>query len=533
MARLGSRPPWPTLGSVVEIPSHSGSDESFNFIQPRIENCTSSGKHKLCNASVSGILPTRLLDVGGEHVRLCQAKQKSANYIALSHCWGSGPLLTTTETNLKMHQDEIQWDALPALFQDSIEITRRLGLRYLWIDSLCILQDSKEDWELESTKMSDIFEHAYLVLSAVDSAHSGEKCLLPRRKTLKFRYVNTTGKEFKVHARHVVDHHFHPNDLSPAQPFGPLMSRAWALQEQALPRRVVHYTSTELIFECRTAVSCECRPPPRSHPTTPGLLARSLLQKKDHTTLYTAWHHIINKYSLRSISRLSDRLPAISGVANKIQHSSRSPYLAGLWQENVASDLLWSSAPHLQDPHRANRVEGYRAPSFSWASVETQVQYDVADEEIESTPLIDVLKAESTAAGLNPLGEVTDGWISLRAPVLEGVFVAPAERTFHYRLKLAGQVLDVCPDSLLVEAEWDSEAEGKQMTVRRAREDENYNAFKVPVTCMGVSTSSDQCLAGLVLAPSFRITGAYERVGMFTCAHAVFEGAKKKSIKFV
>jgi hypothetical protein len=535
----GCRPPWPSIGTVSEVPNHSGSDESVDFVERCIKHCTTSGKHQFCKVSSNRILPTRLLDVQKDKpIRLCKPSKSNvttneAHYLALSHCWGDGPLLTLTESNVAQMYDEIEWDSLPALFQDSIRITRQLGLRFLWIDSLCIMQDSKPDWETESARMSSIYENAYLVCSPVESAHSNVKCLLPRPKKLRLSYHNTTGKEFKLYARKIQNHHPCPEQNSPANPIGPLIDRAWALQESVLATRILHFTSTELIFECRSAVSCECRPSVSYKPTTPGLFAKSL-SCKSKSGLYSAWHQIVNQFVLRNISHLSDRLPAISGMAKKFEEVSKSKYLAGIWQDNLAFDMLWSSAPFLENPHVATRTSVYRAPSFSWASVETQVHYEKRDDEIEFSPLIKMIKAESISSGLNPLGEVTGGYIILHAQkVIQGTLIAPSAYEFHYRLKICGHVIDVNPDSLLVKDEVSSGADESQPTVRRAKVGEAYKPFSAPVTCMAISTSSEPCISGLVLGLSPSIPGAYERLGLFTCGNTIFEGGTKKRIKIV
>jgi hypothetical protein len=535
----GCRPPWPSIGTVSEVPNHSGSDESIDFIERCIKHCTTSGKHKFCRAPSVRILPTRLLDVQRDKpIRLCKpsksnATSKEGRYLALSHCWGEGPLLTLTESSAAQLKDEIEWESLPALFQDAIDITRNLGLRYLWIDSVCIMQDSKADWETESARMSSVYENAHLVLSPVESAHSGDKCLLPRAKKLRLSYENTTGKRFKLYARKVQNHHPCPEQNTPASPLGPLVDRAWALQESVLATRIVHFTATELLFECKSAVSCECRPSVSYKPTNPGLFAKSL-SCKGSSTLYKAWHQVVNQYVLRNISHLSDRLPAISGMAGKFEEASRSKYLAGIWRDNLIADLLWSSAPFLQNPHLAARPGAYRAPSFSWASVETQVYYEKSDDEIECSPLIKLVKAESTPSGLNPLGEVSDAFIILQAQkVIEGILIAPSEYEFHYHLIICGHVIDVNPDSLLVVDEVSSSTDDSGKTVRRGKVGEAYKPFKAPVTCLAISTSSDHCISGLVFGLSSSVPDAYERLGLFTCGNSVFEDGAKKRIKIV
>jgi hypothetical protein len=136
--------------------------------------------------------------------------------------------MTTTKANWAKLAVNVSFDALPPLFQDAIIITRQLGLRYIWIDSLCIIQDSLRDWETESSKMGSIYQNSYITISATNSGDGSARCLAERRKPVKIPYENTTKKELAVRARRVLDHHpsGDPNG-GPAKPIGPLTHRAW------------------------------------------------------------------------------------------------------------------------------------------------------------------------------------------------------------------------------------------------------------------------------------------------------------------
>ncbi len=531
------RPPWPSIGTSCPIPSSSESEESFAFARKCIENCISSPKHKLCK-SPSNYAPLRLIDVGEDDsdlIRLCELNSKRiVSYVALSHCWGAGPLLTTSSRTLKQHRNQISWDSLPRLFQDAVIVTRRLGLRFLWVDALCIVQDNRKDWETQSSHMSDIFEGAYVTLAATTCPNSDERFLIERPSKVKIPYTNTTGKKFLIIARETTDHSAVADDHSPTwglsmgSPLlisGPLMQRAWVLQEQVLCSRILHYTSTELIFECRTTLSCECTPVAKSLPTIPGLVSK-LPSLKKKSRIYKLWHHLVSEYTLRRLSHPSDKLPAISGIAHKFYDVTKSDYLAGLWTNNVVQDLLWHSSPTLQSPYEAHRLDPdvYRAPSFSWASVDTQIQFETDDEygkEDDGTILIDVVEAKAVTTGLNPLGEVCDGWLVLRAPVVDGILVAPEQEMAVIKLKVGrgGGFVDFCPDSLLIEmglSSSDSGDEAQSRTVRRAREGEVYMPFKTRITCLAVKCDTSGSISGIVLALSERVKGAYERMGYFT-----------------
>jgi hypothetical protein len=200
--------------------------------------------------------------------------------------------------------------------------------------------------------------------------------------------------------------------------------------------------------------------------------------------------------------------------------------MAGLWLDHLIPDLLWSSMPYLQNPHDAPRLRAYRAPSWSWASVDTQFQYEeMGDQGIKS--MVEAKSVNCEPTGLNPLGEVGDGSLVLVGEIVEGTLIAPPMYDFYYRLKLRGPTsIEVSPDTLLVEDE------GSQLRpiVRRAREGETYKPFTVQVTCLAISLTSDDCVYGLVLSRSSGSEDAFERIGLFTCGKSVFGKGEKKKI---
>ncbi|OQU97804.1 hypothetical protein CLAIMM_03689 [Cladophialophora immunda] len=534
------RPPWPALGNARSIPISSGSDESFEFARKCIQNCIASPAHGACQKSSPSTLPTRLIDVQAmdETLRLVELKgRKSVDYITLSYCWGAGSAVTTTKANLRDMRTMINWDTLPVLFQNAVTITRRLNVRYLWIDGLCIIQDDKHDWEAESSRMSDIYEASYVTIAADTCEDNTRPCLVQRPKRLRLEHQNTRGKAFTLKARKVSNHHEAPEEDLAFRAQGPLRLRAWALQESVLSPRILHYTETELTFECRSTYRCECNPSPSRKATTPGLLP-NLLSTKHHAKIFRTWHRIVAQYSLRTLTVASDKLPAISGIAKKVQTATGSAYLGGLWNDNLVTDLLWASAPHLESPHLARRLYGYRAPSFSWASVDTHIQpfEDSEDETAELSPHVSITRTSCTVSGCNPLGEVTDGFLELRGPVAEATLVAPERYKFEYHLVIAGSgtAVAVSPDSLLVpDSVEDDDPGSPHGTVRRGREGESYSPFKARVWCLSVAGHSHGCISGLVLTKSSRVPGAYERIGHFTCGNDWLVGAKKRKIKIV
>lgn len=204
-------------------------------------------------------------------------------YITLSHCWGNQRIITTTSATIEDRKRNIPWESLSKTFQDAVFIARKLRILLLWIDSLCIIQDDNEDWEVESGKLGSIYENSYLTISAAASAHGNHVgCLNLRRETVtsnKIRRHHQDGQQITVRVRKV------PWDRHQAITFTtlqstacePLLARAWAFQERLLSTRIIHYTSSELIWECKTVLACECtRIRPNIQNSFPSLISRNL-----------------------------------------------------------------------------------------------------------------------------------------------------------------------------------------------------------------------------------------------------------------
>ncbi len=196
-------------------------------------------------------MPTRLLELGTPLRIIESASIKPSKYVALSHCWGK---LSEVERfcafnrNIIQLKESVDFNALPKTFRDAVTVARGIGANYLWIDSLCILQDNKNDWEYESTRMEQVFSSAYCTIAASSSKSSGEGFLNYRepRPCVKFE----TGKR-TLYVCPNIDDFYRDVDL------GELNSRGWVLQERALSRRTIFYTSTQVYWECGAGVRCE------------------------------------------------------------------------------------------------------------------------------------------------------------------------------------------------------------------------------------------------------------------------------------
>lgn len=448
-------------------------------------------------------------------ILIVETQGKLFQYVALSHCWGSATPLMATKSTWGKISINIPFDDPPPLFQDAVIITRQLGLRYLWIDYLCIIQDSLRDWETEATKMATIYQNSYVTISATNSSNGSAKCLLGRQKPVKISYKNTTRREFALRARMYLDHH-PDTDGNPAKPTGPLTLRAWALQEHVLSTRVIHYTATELIFECRTSYRCECMPERKTRATTLALIPRAVASKKPGA-VWTAWHRIVEQYSTRALTTPGDKLPAISGIASNIRKATHSEYIAGLWKCNLALNLLWQRATSTQSDENLCSLETWRAPSFSWSSLNAPVTYYTPDDDERKTLRTCITHVASSvlSTGLNALGTVSDASLTLRGPTITATLLGKHDRgIWEYTLFIKGiSAIRISQDCCLIKTGVLLE-NVQPWTVRRARQDQTLSEFEAPVLCLSVAQYNDY-ISGLVLGVSERNPGTWERLGTF------------------
>ncbi|KAK8122096.1 HET-domain-containing protein [Apiospora sp. TS-2023a] len=354
--------------------------------------------------------PGRLLDVfpdgvkshwrEGSPVRLVESASESwsksskppPDFIALSHCWG-GTLtkdLITTSANLRSRLRGLPHANLPPSFRDAVTITRALGVRYLWIDALCIIQDSKEDWAAESVKMASIYGNAYLTIAA-DSSPDSYGGILKNRVVPIADGPYFGGEEEEEDPLAAVDSNSKfteitsvlstgekstlliyrpPLDLErPGALEGSILStRGWTFQENILSPRTIHFTETQMVWESRGAFTTEDGLPfVRSFGADEQV--RSIMsggnEAYSRDDLFQIWHTwlVEQNYSRRRFTKYEDRGIAIAGVARRLAAQTGARYLAGLWAHSLATDLGWYRTSSLsklgvrvQNPVITNRL---------------------------------------------------------------------------------------------------------------------------------------------------------------------------------
>ncbi|KAF2744837.1 HET-domain-containing protein, partial [Sporormia fimetaria CBS 119925] len=356
-------------------------------------------------------------------------------YVALSYCWGGQQTFATTISSYADRLEGFVKEDLPQTLQDGVHLAKELGARYIWIDSLCILQDSPEDKERELPKMSQYYSNAYVVISAAHAEKASDGFLEPRLvckshpdsglpSDLSRMPVLTLGDEYgEMLFRQPM-----PYSLNDE----PIERRAWALQERALSARVLIY-GVYTVWQCNHHQRCdggvddfgyEVRDFNFRHHLGKGKTEPSPARGKPESRpgpvsmpeeLYENWRKAVHAYSIRQLSFESDKLPAIAGLAQAFAETTGDHYLAGLWQTRLLRELLWSTRPEIPTA----RPEERRAPSWSWASVDYDITYKHLPP-ADATPVATVVSCTVTPASPDHIfGHNKEGRLELDAILLE------------------------------------------------------------------------------------------------------------------
>lgn len=405
------------------ITTDRGGDENISVIKGWLEECRS--KHPFCwrrdntqKPVDEALLPTRLLEIiNDKFVRLVETEPSQlGRYTILSYCWGPDPNANMQTTRANLHTrlvSGIPRRDLPAAIRDAVTMTSKLTLKHIWVDALCMVQDSPDEMDRELSRMSMYYRNAYLTLTASTSGCNKG-------------FLGTVGRcnnhpDFPLPRDLLPLHMFSPPDKSNRGLYGrvkletvyareenpyrlaaePISRRAWTLQEQILSPRMVLFGG-RVIWFCNAATRCDGGSEDwsfdenasdrltrdfqmelvkakrmesskiHSEPRNPSTHLEDCRNRKiePNPNLHSLWYRIVVDYSHRQLTRPEDKFPAISAVAAEFAHLCGSEYLAGLWRSNLARDLLWSTP---QAPPR--RTKAWRAPSWSWASVEDDILF--------------------------------------------------------------------------------------------------------------------------------------------------------------
>ncbi|RDL31806.1 uncharacterized protein BP5553_09208 [Venustampulla echinocandica] len=459
--------PFPWLPNVIKSPFNRSQLRDIQMLSAWINDCQAN--HPSCQQSMHPKLPTRIIDVGSGTAQpfLKITHGEVGRYIALSHRWGALDsqlkMLITKRENIEDFCRMIPFESFPLTFRHAIEVSRSLGIQYLWIDSLCIVQDDLQDWEIEAARMGDIYENAYATLFAERANHCDDGLFQTvEDKSIATDWVREiesrnpqTNDQYWILAS--FRHSYYPNSLSPEEafclvdkPISQLQSRGWIMQEEILSRRKICFSRTELHWQCRSMSRCECGLKSLADERFTNDLTRNLLltQRGDGsvtrglsasgsnagrtTDLNKSWKKLIGIYSRRTFTYERDRLSALAGAASKLGRSSQN-YLAGIWREDAGDQLLWRGWNRNGAP--CGRHEAYYAPTWSWASLRGGISFcslsgSTISHSGENSPaptqIWRIMDGSCQPSGENPMGPVSMGMLRIQSKIAP-VFVDECE----------------------------------------------------------------------------------------------------------
>jgi len=549
----------------------------YLLLKTWLDMCTKH--HTACDEAGDAFVPTRLLDLkqNGASLDLVLIESEAlpprgVPYAALSHCWGTGtsskppPVLTTA--NLSDRRRGIQHSELSLTFQDAVRIARAVGVRYLWIDSLCILQDSNDDWQHESATMCKVYSRAFCTLAASGSRDSSMGCRVtdgPSRAN--FMDVELGSKRVRFYESG-------PEPWADEYRRQFLQTRGWCLQERELSPRVIHFCAGQLLWECR-----QCRassevpwfqvPDPYSESSLRCSRVFDLLNKEAMDKLLPVhrkgdrWQDVVEDYASRSLTFSSDRLPALSGLVRTMAGEGRGAYLSGIWGKQLPWVLLWKPKDTPAASETANfRSRGgtYIAPSWSWISLQRPVwpaskpvAYPTGEKGWvgkEARPdEDDVVKSELAATvesvrvvpvrAADPYGELSSAVLCLRGYAVRTVFEQKRDPFFQPRINNTTtlRLRDGTPFGIFhvdLRSDANTSYDVVCLCIQESKKDLYPHSDILKI--MSKSEYEDPQTAfveGLVLVESDSTPHHFVRIGIFRAKQSAFAGRDKISVDII
>lgn len=316
-------------------------------------------------------------------------------------------------------------ELLPKTFREVFHILRRLGIRYIWIHRFCIVQDSETDWQTQASVMGEIYKSSFVCISALGAPDDDAGCFYDRDIEDVKPFVVTLSPDGHSPPRQYV------NDKDPYRwqdKFSEeaLARRAWVDQERVLAPRTLHFGRTQIYWECYEGFCCETDPDfswiwnltnnDKLYPPPGPHIWKTLINSAGayRQTNLPAW--CLNYYGRCQLTHSSDKLVAILAVAKDVRRALKNlereeKYLAVIWNTWLPNSLLWFILP---DTALENRPTPYRAPSWSWASVDGGVH---SAQMLFADPLVSVSDA-MTLPLTDDTGQVLGGMITLTGKLM-------------------------------------------------------------------------------------------------------------------
>lgn len=449
----------------VPITEDTSSPETYKQIRTWLDTC--KNEHPNCRPpSGDPSLPTRLIyldpsrdsSLSNPTDTKLQPRLISTNdvecsecrYIALSYRWPEDfPVeAKSTQDNIREQMRGLKTSRLPLIFNDLFQVAVRLGISYVWIDSLCIVQDDPEDWNREAARMIQIYRYAELTVAAAAPPtesdlglfRHGDPSDVTSVRLPSLRDPPKYGADYEVVL------------LKPQKELygeSPLVSRGWCFQEREISQRIVHYTETQVLWECRALRASEGFPDglPTENPLDEKEVIpvnkdwsdRMLDNDLNDEMVENFWYRAVGDYSARQLTVYTDKFPALAGLAAAFREYKPADcrYLAGLWEDNFLGSLLWSSrtgrdegVKDYQSYERKprtitnTRYPEYVAPTWSWASVAGPISYDCTFNPKTPSPVkfaLKILDIDVQTSTNDPFSAVKHAVLTCTAGLLPGV----------------------------------------------------------------------------------------------------------------
>jgi len=399
------------LGGMMTLRLVPDEHEDGKLVIHPLEECIKS--HENCRRKAETPLPKRVIDVGSGRTPMARLYEpmegESAPYITLSHCWGGEVPDKLLSTNIAEYLEVLDVEKLPRTFADAVRLVQRLGFQYLWIDALCIQQDSFDEWEHEAAVMSDIYSNSLFTISGLDStnSHSG----LYSQFLEDSEWVDVAES---VGAISIDSHDAQKSRKLPRiEDAYKLNTRGWTLQERLMTPANLHFINGSIVWECRTY----CLYEDGSFKVSDWFLKHLLTDLSGSRDAFgdlnksQLWARLVENYTRRQLTNPFDKLIAVAGLARTIQQLFPDKYYAGLWETDFPLGLLWT-----KDRDHVTRVSPYRAPTWSWASVDGAITFPIkktTKSEIWHSDDPRILRVNVSEHIKGSLGSVTEGYMDV------------------------------------------------------------------------------------------------------------------------
>ncbi|KAI3321651.1 heterokaryon incompatibility protein-domain-containing protein [Xylariaceae sp. AK1471] len=486
-------------------------DDKFRLIRAWLDqSLTKTGLH---SPNQQPLLPTRILDVSCDSPKIHVSKPgERGRYATLSYRWGKSDLFQTTWDNFDKHCKGIDLDSLPKTLKDAVRVAKMLQIQYLWIDALCIIQREEDaaDWNIEAPRMGDIYRNSLFTITAHCAKDHKEGFLRqaldsPDLKRVRLPVkISATSETQRVKSLVRL-----PGNFQKLVDDGPMSRRGWIFQERILSNRLLHFTDSEIFWEDSFGIqgeygslynaSAELSNPPED-----------LYRPKSDLSTFTVkdWCHIVENYSCCNLTRETDRLPAIAGIASLLSRSIPSPYYCGLWRKDLAYQLLWR-------PYEFSRHDSaLDTPSWSWAGYGGPVEYShIPFDDLQ--PAITLLEAKTqNNTGNSPSDRIFSGpcRLTLRA-TLTNMPSSNWGNSNHDCGRIPARHYCV---NILTESRFNKDKQINARIILDNSDDRGGDAYpdRLVAALVGYSKSLECRSFFLILAPTNKAKSEYRRVGV-------------------